>query len=304
MKLSVLGVAIVLLGGPVVAAADDLETAFQQLKEAEASNNAEQVKKLSAQVHTLASDVLGKPEPTSADEKEAWKSNADYAKSAELYSEYALFATAVKSPAPVMVDLLSTLEQQSPKSKYLDEAYGSYLAALNQTGATAKIPALAEKALANFPENEDLLLFLCDYAYRQKQSDRAAAYANRLTNALGKHTKPENLSAADWERKRTAALRTGYYIAGIVAGEKNQYAAADKNLRQALPLIKGSDAMMGPALFYLGFANYQLGKMTLSKAKVLEGEKFSEQCAAIQGPYQDQAWKNSMIMKTEAAKMR
>lgn len=304
MKLSVLGVAIVLLGGPVVAAADDLENAFQQLKEAEASKDAAQVKKLAVEVHKLAFDVLCKPQPESADDKEVWKNNNDYAKSTDLYTEYALYATAVKSPAAVMVDLLSTLEQQNAKSKYLDEAYGPYLMAMSQTGAAAKIPALAEKALANFPENEDLLLVLADHAYSHKQSDRAVAYANRLTAVLGKHAKPENLSPGEWERKRTAGLSRGYWIAGVISGEKNQYAAADKNLRQALPLIKGNEAMMGPALFYLGFANYQLGKMTLNKARVVEGQKFSEQAAAIAGPYQDQAWKNSMIMKTEAANMR
>jgi hypothetical protein len=71
-----------------------------------------------------------------------------------------------------------------------------------------------------------------------------------------------------------------------------------------LPLIQGQPAMQGPALFYLGMANYQLGKMTNSKAKVLEGSKFSEQSMAIPGPYQDQARHNALVMKDEAARMR
>jgi len=304
VKLAVLGVAIVLLGGPVVAAADDLENAFQSLKEAVAKKDAAQVKKLAVETHTLATDVQCKPEPESPGDKEVWKSNNDYAKAADLYTEFALYSAAVQSPAPAMVDLMSTLEQQNAKSKYLGEAYGSYMVAMNQTGAAAKIPALAEKALANFPENEDILVYLADNAYNRKQGDRALAYANRLTAALNRHVKPEALSAAEWERKRTAGLARGYWIAGLVSGERNQYVAADKNLRAALPLIKGNAAMAGPALFYLGFANYQLGKMTLNKARVVEGQKFSEQAAAIAGPFADQAWKNSMIMKTDAGKMR
>ena len=302
MKLSVLGMAIVLLGGPAVAA-DDLETNFQNLKDAVAKKDATGVKKLALETHTLAYDILCKPAPEAADEKEVWKSNIDYAKAADLYTEFALYAIAVQSPPAAMVDLISVLEEQNGKSKYLSEAYGPYLAALNQTGAASKIPALAEKALANLPENEDLLLYLADLTYSRKQSDRAQAYANRLTAALNKHAKPEGVSAADWERKRSAGLARGYWISGIVAGEKNQYAAADKNLRAALPLITWSAAMSGPALFYLGFANYQLGKMTLSKARVLEGQKFSEQAAKIDGPYAQQAWKNALIMKTEAASM-
>jgi hypothetical protein len=44
--------------------------------------------------------------------------------------------------------------------------------------------------------------------------------------------------------------------------------------------------------------------MTNSKAKVLEGAKFSEDCAKITGPYTDQAWHNAQVMKTEAGQMR
>ena len=62
--------------------------------------------------------------------------------------------------------------------------------------------------------------------------------------------------------------------------------------------------MLAPALFYLGTANYNLGKMTASKAKMLEGAKFSDQCAAIPGDLAQQASKNSAVMKAEAAKMR
>ena len=90
----------------------------------------------------------------------------------------------------------------------------------------------------------------------------------------------------------------------MIHGAKQQWVAADKDLRAALPLIKGNDAMMGPALFHLGMANYNLGKMTNSKAKVLEGAKFSEDCAKITGPFTDQAWHNAQVMKTEAGQMR
>ena len=93
-------------------------------------------------------------------------------------------------------------------------------------------------------------------------------------------------------------------FAGVISAEKGLFVPADKNLRAALPLIQGQPSMQGPALFYLGMANYQLGKMTNNKAKVLEGSKFSEQSMAIPGPYQDQARHNSLVMKDDAAKMR
>jgi hypothetical protein len=44
--------------------------------------------------------------------------------------------------------------------------------------------------------------------------------------------------------------------------------------------------------------------MTMNKARILEGAKFSEQCAGIQGSMAQQAWKNAQVMKDEAARMR
>ena len=129
-------------------------------------------------------------------------------------------------------------------------------------------------------------------------------YANRLTAAINKHGKPEGVPAADWERKKNAELSRGYYMAGVISAEKGQYVPADKNLRASLPLIQGQPTMMGPALFYLGMANYQLGKMTLNKAKMLEAVKFSEQSMAIDSPYADQARHNALVIKDEAARMR
>lgn len=304
MKLSVLGMTVVLLAGPAVAVADKLDDTFQSLKDAVAKKDAEQVKKLVTDLEPLVKEAMATPAPADADQKQTWTNHQTYVKSVAEYSDYALFATALASPPAEQVTFLQLLEKRNPSSKYLDQAYGQYLVALNQTGAAAKIPAIAEKALVNFPENEDLLLVLVDSAVNRKQADRALALANRLTAALTKHGKPENLATPDWERKRNAALGHGYYVAGSIYSEKGNYLNADKKLRAALPLIKGNDAMMGPALFHLGMANYQLGKMTANKAQIVDAAKFSEQSALIAGPFTEQARHNALVMKAEAAKMR
>jgi tetratricopeptide (TPR) repeat protein len=304
MKLSVWSMLVFLAGTPAVFRAQDLETTVQGLKDAEAKSDAAQVKRLAAETFALARKAAGEPAPEDADEKDAWTKRVAYAKDVDNYAEGALYAVAVRSEPAVTVDLLAALEDANPKSKYLDESYANYLYALSQTGATAKIPAIAEKALGNFPDNPDLLLFLANNAMGTKQSARAQTYATRLVAAAGRRPKPEGVSEADWEKKKTAWVGRGYWISGVLAGEGNQYAAADKNLRAALPYLKGNDAMMGPALFHLGVANYNLGKMSMNKAKVLEGAKFSDQCAAITGPYAEQAYKNAAIMKADAGKMR
>jgi hypothetical protein len=93
-------------------------------------------------------------------------------------------------------------------------------------------------------------------------------------------------------------------MAGLAYAATSRWVDADKNLRAALPYAKGNTTMYANALFQLGIANYQYGKMTMSKARVLEGAKFSEQCAAIQSSVTQQAWHNAQAMKNEAATMR
>ena len=73
----------------------------------------------------------------------------------------------------------------------------------------------------------------------------------------------------------------------------------DRDLRAALPLISGQET--GSAYFYLGLANYQLGKLTQDRTKIQQGIKYSEQAAGMPGPMQAQAGKNAQAMKGELA---
>jgi tetratricopeptide (TPR) repeat protein len=305
MKLLVLGFAIVSsVGAAAVVTTDDLDVVFQNLKQAGAQKDFARVEKSAGELFALTRQAIAASAPEDEAAKEAWSNRAAYARDLELQAEYALSAAAFEAPAQTAIALLVSLEKQNPKSKYLDLAYARYFMVLQQTGAASKIPAIAEKAVANFPENEDLLLVLADTAMNRKQSAAALNYSRRLVAVLNKHPKPEGMSAADWERKKSAALGRGYWIAGITLSEKSQYFEADKNLRAALPLIKGSEAMAAPALYYLGVANLQLGRMTMNKAQVLEAARFSAQAANIPGPYAQPAQHNALVMKSEAEKMR
>lgn len=304
MKASVSLFAVLLIAGLSLAATDDLENSFKALTEAESKSDPALVKKLAAETCALARKVIATPAPAADAEKEAWASRVARARSIEVHTEYSLYAAAVKAPPATTIELLSALEEQNPKSKYLNEAYAHYFLALTKSGAAAKIPAVAEKALANLPDNEDLLLVMADTAMNRKQVARAHGYAERLIGVLSKRGKPEGLSAVDWERKRTAALGRGYWIAGLMHMEKKEYYEADKDLRLALPLVKGNSAMTGAALFHLGVANYQLGMTFLRKSQVLEAIKFSDQVAAMDSPFALQARRNAYAMRNDAAKMR
>lgn len=301
MDLSVLGLLTLFFAGPIVAASDELEKSFDALKQVTAQNDSAQVKKLAAETCALARQVQAAPTPEN--NAEGWPKYVAFAREVELYTEYALYSTAVRSTPAVLVDLFSTLEQQNPKSKYLDDGYAAYFAALRQTGAAAKIPGVTEKAIVNFPDNEDLLLLLADAAMIKKQTDRASAYSERLVAALKRHPKPEGAAPADWERKRVTALGAGYWIAGMCHSEKQQYPQADEDLRAAVPLIQSNAAMLAPALFQLSLANYQLGKLTMNRGRMLDAAKFADQVAGMKTELAQQAWTNAHLMRQEATKM-
>jgi hypothetical protein len=269
MKLFALSVGLVLVAAPVTVLADDLDDALAALKAAEPSKDVAKIKQLAAAAHETAMKWETATPPSDAD-KESVEARARYAKEVDTYSEYSLYALAMQDSKDAP-DLTATLEKQNPKSKYL--------------------------------EMPDLLSILADNALGRKQTDRALSYANRVIAAAGKPA-PSGIEAAEWERSKATALGRGYWTAGVILAEQQKFKDADRDLRAALPLIKGNNAMLGPALFYLGVANYNLGNMTLSKAKMLEAAKFSEQSAAIAGPYQDQAYKNSSAMKARADQMR
>ena len=304
MKSFALILAAFLIAGPPAVVAADLEETYNQLKEAAPQKDPATVKKLAVSLFDYTTPALATPAPADAAEKEDWSKRMAYYRDIQTFTEYTLYSVAAQAPPEACLDLLRTLEQVSPKSKYMDFAYPVYFQALTKTGAADKIPAVAENALKNLPENEDLLAVLAESAYMKKDSAKALAYSEKVTAVLSKHAKPEEMAEADWQRKRGAALGRAYFIAGMLYAEKQQHVQTDRSLRAALPFIKGNDAMMGPALFYLGIANYQLGTMTNTKAQVAAGATFSEQSAAIKGDYSTQAWRNAQAMRDAAAKMR
>ena len=304
MKLPTLGVALALLVGPGIAVADDLADAVQSLKDAAAKNNISEVKKLAASIRPMASKMASEPAPAGAEEKKAWAERVANAKKAQETADGVIVSTAIGSDPDVLVDLIATLEKESPKSKALDGAYGAYMAALDKGADKAKAPAIAEKALVNFPENDDLLFYTTQNAVTKRLNDRALALANRLTAAVTKRVKPEGVADEDWKTICDAELSYGYYIAGWLSAEKGQNVAADKNLRAALPLIQEQPAYLGPALFYLGLANGKLGEAAGSKARVMEGLKFLEQAKEIAGPHQEQARKYEAILKEAASHLK
>ena len=221
-----------------------------------------------------------------------WAERVKYAKDVDVHAEYALYEVALKSQPATTVDLPAALEAQNPKSKYLDLGYAQRSLCAEPIG-DGRIRGLRERG---WPVSRRIPICCVMVNYCYSSSDRAQNYANRVSPQLANEPSREGVADGDWERQKSSSMGRA---TGFRAWSPARRTRCRRD-RAALPYIKGNDATTAPAPFYLGVANYNLGKMTMNKAKVLEGAKFSDQCAAIPGCVA--GWKNSAIMKADAGK--
>ena len=272
-------------------AATDLNESFNSLKDAVDKKDAAQVKMLSAQTSKEAKEVAKEADP-GGNGTEAWKGRQTFAQEADDYSEYALSAVAVQNPAAT-VDLTDALLAQNPKSKYIDGVAAYYLSILGKQGA-AKANAGAQKILTGRPEQEDALRLL---------APGNPQYATKLVQVMRSKPKPDNVSEADWERKKSSMIVDGTYLGAVGPCNRQAWAECDRAMRAAEPVLKGT-AMAGNVYYLLGVSNFQLGTLTGDRAKMQDGLNFTKQAAAVPGQMQGQAANNVAVMSKQMAAPR
>jgi hypothetical protein len=269
-------IALSSLAGVAWAAPDQLEDTYNNLKAAEAKKDADGVKRLASEVSKLARSEAAAPQPSDPDQVTAWKSKVEYAKGVDTYAEYSL-ATMAQQPGvspEKSVELIEELQTMNPKSKYLDARVTyAYISALQGAAGAASA----------------------------KSPDRALALANKLVNTVRSRPKPEGISDADWDKLKSEALGSGYYITGAVHAQKQAWVDCDRELKNALPLINKDPNRLGPAYFYLGLCDYQFGRITQDRSKMQDAIKYSDLSAAIPGPMAAQAANNSKSIRAELA---
>lgn len=264
---------------------DSTEVAYNNLKAAEAKGDPEAVAKWASETSKVA-----RKEASAANGD---KARLDYAKQVDTYTEYAVYAMSLKTTdSGKIIELVESLEQRSPQSPYLSKAYGRYLNALRQTGQGDKAGTAAEQELQRDPSNEDVLVFAADYSRDKKDNAKTLTYSSKLIEVMQSKPKPEDISDADWQKKKQTMLGVGYWMQGVSYNGQQQYAQADKALRQALPLVKGDNQLLPIVLFQLGVADFEVGKTTKNRAMLQDALKFSQQSAAMKSPVQADAANN------------
>lgn len=266
---------------------DQVEVAYNNLKAAEGKNDPDAVLKWSAETSRIARKEAASPKPGEG------KEQVDYAKQVDTYTEYAIFATAIKTADNAkVIALVESLEQRDPDSPYLGKSYGRYLTALRQAGQDEKAGAAAEKEAQRDPANEDVLAFAADYDLRHKDLDKSLTYSTKLAELMQTKARPEEIADADWQKKKQTLLGLALWMEGVSYNGKSQFAQADKALRQALPLVKDNTQLQPIVLFQLGVADFQLGKASKNRAMMQDALKFSQQSAAMKSPVQTDAQNN------------
>ncbi len=277
----------------LTADAEDAENAHECLKAAESTKDPAAVIKWSARASDACRKVVQSPKPKEADEVEDWTKRVDYAKQADTYTEYALYAVALQTQSPEQKAALGEeIERRNPDSKYYVQIAGQQFLGYTQLGQKEKAALVAEKIVAKEPDNQDMLLAAADYYMNAKNNDKALLYSTKLTEVVATKAPPAGMSEADWTKKKDLMLGLGYWMQGVIHSQQNKFAPADAALRKALPLIQTNHQLLPGTLFYLGLANYKM-------QKIADAVKFFNQCAAVASPFQAQAKKNILAIRRE-----
>lgn len=271
----------------------DAEDAHTCLKAAlEAKRDPDLVLKWAVITSDAARKVAQSPKPADEGEVENWTRRVDFAKQVDIYTEYALYAMAIQTPDPKKKILLGdTLEQRNPQSQYITQAAEQRFLAYLRVGENDKALALAEKTLEKDQTNAEMMLAVADSYRAKKNEEKVAELTGKAIQAAATKPKPEGVSDADWNTWRTQITGRAHYVLGVTYAALERWAQTDQSLRAALPGIGGSPEMKAEALFYLGLANYRLAEKGDTE-RARDAVRFSEQCAAIPGPFQGPARTN------------
>jgi len=276
--------------------ADDLDAAHQNLKAAEAKKDPDLIRKWSNQTSQIAQKVIQSPQPTDADEVDAWKKRVDFAKQLDTYTEYSLFSGAMQTQDPrKRIELADALTARNPKSQYLPALAELRFNSYRQLGDNAGALAAAEKTIATDQTKEDMLIFVANqYVEKKRDPDKVLAYSAKVVELMNTKPKPEGVSDDDWAKKKKTMSGLAHYMSGTTLFDQKKLAPADKEFRAALPLVEGNDQLKAATLFYAGLANYQMKNLS-------DALKFNQQCAAIKSPFQAKAAENARVMRQQGA---
>lgn len=274
----------------------DMDAAYYALKAAVAKGDIPAAKTWSARTAEAAQKIVASDKAPADDDA---KHQLEYAKEVDEYSEYGLYVLALKAQPKEVVDLVDEMIKQNPRSQYLPLISGNYFADLEKAGEGSKACPAAERMSAGASKNAEAMIFSADCSMRAQKGAGMITYGDKALEAINGRTKEEGMSDAEWATKKEDIIGTAHWYVGVGYSLEGKYGPANKSLRVALPMLKGNEQLRGECLFYLGLANYSLGKAIGDRGQMRQGMQFFQQSAAISNPMQDQASRNAKLVLNE-----
>jgi len=279
---------------------NDLDSAHDALKAAEAQNNPDLITKYAKLAWDLGTRTLKSPKPADPEDVPDWKKQMDFARENLAYSEYTLASQAAAQPDELKrAELTQALQDRNPQSQFLfltKKPTVIELASLNP----AKALQLAEQGLIENPDNIDFLMTVADHDMNlEKNLPKVLTYALRILELLQGKPQPADITSAEWEKKKVKFSGWANWIAGVIYGKQARYGLSDRYLRAALPYIREDSRLTAAAYFYLGYDNYALAGELADKGRAIEAVKFSKICVDMDSPFRSLALKNLQALRNE-----
>jgi len=277
---------------------EDVAAAHNCLKAAEGRKDVELIRRWSEQTFLAAKRVKQSKKPEDPEERKDWTAKVEYAKQVEQYTEYSLYFAAIQAKEPkVKTSIVETLEQRNPMSEYLAQLRTSQTQVVRQVDIEEAI-ASAEQQFKRGEFNEDLLLMVAThYMSKRRDPEKVISYSNKVVEILSTKAKPAEFTNAEWDAKRKQMLGTAYWMSGLLHSTREQFQAADRALRSALPLLRNADMVAG-ALYHLGYVNYRLAEAG-ERIRIHDAVRYTRECIAMNSTVQTQAMENLKSMKAE-----
>jgi len=274
----------------------DIEGAQKTLQAVEAKKDPALVKEWMERIQQIAETIVSSPQPKSHDDSDTWLRRVEIARQLTNWEEYSLYKKAFDATDPrKKIEYLDALQRRYPGTQYLKQAQFLYFMSYQQLGDTRKAFAMGEKILERDQTHEDVLLLVADTLFRQKSdSKRVLHYSNKIIELMRAKPKPAGLTDAEWSRQKNTLTGLASFMIGSVYLDQEQFAAADRTLRQALALLQtaGHQQQVAATLSFLGWSNYKMKNYG-------EATRFYTQCLGINSPYQESAVKNLNVIKSE-----
>lgn len=279
---------------------NDVDSAHDALKAAEALNNQDLRIKYAELAWDNASRAVKAPKPANPDDLPDWTKRMTYVQEVLDYSEYAIASLAVGQTDDAKREELSqALSQRNPQSKFLaitKKASVIELASLNPQKAIQ----LAEEGLVKDPNNIDFLMTIADHNMSLEHNlPQVLTYSLHILELLQGNPQPADITPEEWEKKKAKFTGWANWMIGVIYGKQARYGLSDRHLRAALPYIQGEPRLLAAAYFYLGYGNYALASELADKGRAFEAVKFSKLCADMDSPFRSLALKNLEALRND-----